>query len=478
MFVKDNSLQNKLIRTCSYIDGEWLPAAKKFDVINPYNQISVAKVCEITKDQLDFAIYSSNRSFKNFQSFSKEDRINLLQSWQNLISKNKQQLAKIITLEQGKPLLESEKEISYSLNYFNSYIEELKKKKLSQKIQNGKVYTKPVGVVSAITPWNFPVAMILRKAIASFAAGCSFIVKPSELTPLSALALAELSNLAKFPKGLFNVVVGKNSQKIGKVLTQSDFVAKFTFTGSTSTGKKLLKQCSTGIKKTSMELGGNAPFIVFEDCDIDKAVEETMASKFRNAGQTCISPNRFFIHKKIFNEYIKKLILKINCLELGNGFDLVTTMGPLIEKKAKKKIDSLIKQALKKGAKKVYSYPKKLTGNFYPPTILTDINSEMEIFKTEIFGPVIAIIQFENEDEVIELANSTAHGLCAYAFTESKKIIQKVTTSLEFGMIGINSGSISNAHAPFGGKKQSGYGREGGVWGLDDFLETLYVKEE
>lgn len=475
-------LNNPLLwKTTSYINGEWQTANSTFNVENPANHQVIAKVGEVTPEQLEMSIISSYKSLSVWQSKTVDERAVILRRWYDLILANQKDLAEIMTAEQGKPMLEAMGEVVYGAQYIEWYLEEGRRVHgsvlpVNQKGKRMLVLKRPVGVVTAITPWNFPNAMILRKASAALAAACTFVVKPADLTPLSALALAQLADDAGIPAGVFNVVVGSNPQPIGEVFTTHPKVAKFSFTGSTAVGKKLLAQCASTVKKTSLELGGNAPLIVFDDANLDVAIKGAMGSKFRNSGQTCVCANRMFVHKNILEAFVKKLSEKVSQLNLGEGTQEGVTVGPLIETKALEKVERLVKQAVDSGAQiKLGGKRVEGDGNFYPPTILTDVNPQMDIFNTEIFGPVASIIPFESEREVIKLANQTSYGLCSYAFTENLNRIWRLSEQLEFGMVGINDGVLSNPAAPFGGIKESGMGREGGHWGIEDYLETRYV---
>lgn len=470
-----------LWKTSSFINGYWQDVNSVFEVINPASSEVIAEVGEVTPQQVQLAIQSADNALSVWQSKTVDERAAILRRWFDLIMLNQQDLASIICIEQGKPLKEAMGEIAYGAKYVEWYAEEARR--INGDIlpvnQNGRralVFKQPVGVVAAITPWNFPSAMILRKASAALAAGCCIVIKPSELTPLSALALAQLSMIAGIPVGVFNVVVGSNAQPIGEMLTTDPKVAKFSFTGSTVVGKKLLQQCASTVKKTSMELGGNAPFIVFDDADIEAAVKGAMGSKFRNAGQTCVCANRFFVHQDILDEFILRFKEQVTQLKVGNGFEDNIEVGPLINQKAVTKVSALVEQAVSNGAKVICGgNADNQQGSFYEPTILTDVSPEMDIFNTEIFGPVAAIIPFCSEQEVIQLANQTNYGLCSYAYTQDLKRVWRLSEQLAFGMVGINEGVLSNSAAPFGGTKESGMGREGGHWGIEDYLETRYV---
>jgi len=467
--VSFSSLNNpNLVKSSSYINGEWQHSESSFEVFNPADQASLGKVAEVSPEQLEMSINSAAIAQKDWQDQTVDERSAVLRNWYQLILDNQSDLATIMTAEQGKPRKEAMGEVVYGAKYIEWYAEEAKRINgdylpVNQNGRRAMVIRRPVGVVTSITPWNFPGAMILRKAAPALAAGCSFIVKPSELTPYSALALAVLAEEAGIPSGVFNVVVGSNAQPIGEVLTTHPKVAKFSFTGSTAVGKKLLAQCASTVKKTSMELGGNAPFIAFEDADIEAAANGAMGSKFRNAGQTCVCANRLFIHRSIHDEFVAKFKEKVEGLEVGEGNQEGVTVGPLIENKAVEKVERLIERAVEAGAKVIIGGERHNSGEqFFMPTILTGVTPEMEIFNTEIFGPVASIIPFDTEEEVIKLANQTEYGLCSYAFTQNMNRMFRLSEKLEFGMVGINEGVLSNPAAPFGGIKESGMGREGG----------------
>jgi len=472
---------SKLFKLSSLVDGQWQAFDSSFVVFNPANSEELTQVGEVKPEQLELAVLSASRALSGWQNKLADERANILRRWFELIMQNQSDLAAILNAEQGKSLKEAMGEIAYGAKYIEWYSEEARR--INGEVlpvnQNGRralVLKRAVGVVAAITPWNFPSAMILRKAAAALAAGCTFIVKPSELTPLSALALAELSIEAGIPAGVFNVVVGSNAHPIGEILTTHPKVAKFSFTGSTAVGKKLLQQCATGVKKASMELGGNAPFIVFEDADLDAAVIGAMGSKFRNAGQTCVCANRFFVHKNIQQNFIEKLTQKVSELKVGKDNLSEFDVGPLINSSAVDKVSTLVNQAVELGAEIVLGGSSiEQAGHYFEPSIIKDITPNMDIFNSEIFGPVVAIMSFEDENEVIKLANQTEYGLCSYAFTENISRTWRLSEQLDFGMVGINEGVLSNAAAPFGGTKQSGMGREGGQWGIEDYLETRYV---
>ena len=473
-----------LIKNCSFIDGRWLASEHQFEVFNPTNAKSIASVSEVESCQLELAITSAAKALDVWQCLTAQERAYKLDQWQLLMRKNLDDLARLLVLEQGKPLQEAKGEIIHAANYMRIYADISSKLDPDSAIdaeadQRAKVIRRPIGVVTAITPWNFPCAMVLRKAAAAIAAGCSVVLKPSELTPLTALALAQLSVDAGIPDGVFNVVTGSNSQAIGEVLTQHEKVAKFSFTGSTKVGKKLLQQCAVGVKRTAMELGGNAPFIVFKEADLAAAVEGAMSNKFRNAGQTCVTANRFLIHRDIAEEFIQRVVAKIASLKLGDGLRADTLIGPLISKSAIEKIQVLIDQAVADGAKIVIGGNAcNEKGHFYQATVLKDVKPDMTIFKREIFGPVMSIITFENDDEAIKIANQTEFGLCAYLYSKDKDKINNLSKRLQVGMLGINESRLSNPLAPFGGIKQSGMGREGGYYGIEEYLYYQYVCEK
>lgn len=470
-----------LVKLSSFIDGNWLPSRNHFSVYDPATNNKLADVSDVQVTDVEVAIQAAYRAQENWSMLSANERATIMLKWFDLIIEHQEDLATLLTLEQGKPLMEARGEISYGASYIQWFAEEGKRAygDVIPANSNGQrivVLKQGVGVVAAITPWNFPNAMITRKAAAALAAGCSFIVKPSELTPLSALALAELALQAGIPKGVFNVVVGTDAKAIGQVLTTHPLIAKFSFTGSTAVGKQLMAQSATTVKRLSMELGGNAPFIVFDDADIDAAVEGVIASKFRNAGQTCVCTNRIFVDNKVKQQFTEKLIASVRHFTIGSGLDSTVNIGPLISKVAVDKVEALTSDAVKAGASVLIGGARSEYGqNFFMPTVITNVNNEMAIAQSEIFGPVACIIGFDKENEAIEWANATEYGLAAYFYSQNIKRIWRVADVLQFGMLGINEGIISNAAAPFGGIKQSGYGREGSKYGLDDYMQTKYL---
>ena len=470
-----------LIKQMSYIDGEWVQSPDHFDIVNPGDGQRLIQMNDGSPDQAVLAVEAAHRQLKSWSALSANERSTLLMKWHALIEANAEDLALLLSLEQGKPLVEARGEINYGASYIEWFAAE-GKRAYGDTIPSAShdkmvmVIKQPVGVVTAITPWNFPNAMITRKAAAALAAGCTFVVRPSELTPLSALALAELAHRAGIPAGVFNVIVGTQAIAIGEVLTKHPAVAKFTFTGSTPVGRQLISQCASSVKKVSMELGGNAPFIVFDDADIDEAVKGAIASKFRNAGQTCVCSNRFYIHENILEEFVSKFVTQVNALKLGQGIDEDTTIGPMISPNAVSRVDGLVQRALAQGASLATGGQKDNLGeHYYQATVLTDVENSFEVTQQEIFGPVAPIIGFKEEADVVAMANDTEFGLAAYVYSRDIGRVMRVSRDLEFGMVGINEGIISNAAAPFGGVKQSGYGREGSKYGLDDYMEIKYL---
>ena len=464
----------------SFIDGKFQSLGKlSFEVLNPANEEILSKVNDggvlITKK----AIKSSEIAFKSWSKLTAKSRSLYLENLNKLILDNKNELAKLITLECGKPINESIGEVLYGASFIKWFAEEGKRtygEVIPTTHENKRmiVIKQPIGVVSAITPWNFPLAMITRKIAPALAAGCSVIVMPSYETPLTALYLANLTSKAGFPKGVINFIVGKDVSSMGKILCNSKIVKKISFTGSTRVGKILSKQSSSTLKKLSLELGGNAPVIVFDDADIDKAVDGTISSKFRNSGQTCVCVNRIFVHKKIHDKFVSKLIEKVKKLKIGNGLQKDTSIGPMINRSAIKKNIDLLNDSISKGGS-VLTGGKIIKNNFFEPTVIVNANMKMHFFKEEIFGPIAPIYKFENDKEVIEMANNTDYGLAAYFFSENIRRCWKTAEKLEYGMIGINEGLISTEVAPFGGMKYSGYGREGSKYGILNYLEIKYL---
>lgn len=471
----------KLIFKKSYVNGGWHKANSEetFEIINPSTQDVVAKIEDGGVPMVDLAIKAAEQAFPKWSKTLAKDRSTILERWWSLILENQQGLAELMTAESGKPLKESLGEVKYAASFIKWFAEEGRRANGSVVptfASDKRVVTlkQPIGVVGAMTPWNFPLAMITRKIAPALAAGCTVVVRPSNLTPLSALALAHLADLAEVPAGVLNFCVSKDSEATGKTLCASEVIRKISFTGSTRVGAILMKQSAPTIKKLSLELGGNAPFIVFEDADIDKAVEGAIASKFRNAGQTCVCVNRFLVHEKVYKQFTDKFVKKVEELKTGDGFDPSTDVGPLISEKAVESMQSLIEDATSKGGK-ILSGGKKIKGQFFQPTVIGDATSQMKFAQDEIFGPIAPIFKFSTEDEAIKMANDTIFGLASYIYTQDVSKCWRVSEALEYGMVGINEGLISTEVAPFGGVKSSGLGREGSHYGIDDYLEIKYL---
>lgn len=471
-----------LLKTQAFIDGQWVNAesGSRLVVTNPANNEPLAEVANGGTAETRRMIDAAHRAQKLWATTTAKERAALLRKWYNLILENQEDLAQILTAEQGKPLAEARGEILYGANYVEWFAEEAKRiyGDLIPAPSNDKrlmVIKQPVGVVACITPWNFPNAMLTRKIAPALAAGCSVVCKPASATPLSALAVIALAERAGFPKGLINIVAG-NTQEIGAELTGNPLVKKLTFTGSTAVGKQLMAACASTVKRTSMELGGNAPFIVFDDADIDAAVQGALISKYRNAGQTCVCSNRLLIQAGIYDEFAKKLTHAVKKLNMGVGTREDVTIGPLIDRQAADDVCSLLEDAISRGANVLTGGSRsKLGQNFVEPTVLTETSRDMRLFSEEIFGPVAPLFKFATEEEAIELANDTEFGLAAYFYSRNNSRIWRVAEQLEYGIVGINEGIISNEMAPFGGVKQSGQGREGSKYGLDDYLELKYI---
>ncbi len=472
---------DRLLKNDSYINGDWLSSGEKFGVSNPASGEIIARVSNAGISETELAIESAKKAFPAWSAMSANERARILHKWFELLMQHQHDLGVILTSEQGKPLAEAKGEIAYGAAFIEWFSEEAKRVygdtiPAPSGDKRIVVIKQPIGVVAAITPWNFPNAMMARKAAAALAAGCTFIVRPASQTPLSALAMAELADQAGIPAGVFNVVVGEDASGMGKVLTQHPDVAKFTFTGSTPVGKLLICQCASTVKRVSMELGGNAPFIVFDDADIDAAVQGALISKYRNAGQTCVCTNRIFVHEKVIQAFTDKLMTEVKNLSVGDGLTEGVEIGPMISQQACDDVLKLIRASEKLGANTVLGGQQHIAGeNYLQPTIMTGVKNDMPIASNEIFGPVSAIIPFRDEAEVIAMANDTEYGLAAYFYSRDIGRIWRVAEGLAFGMVGINEGIISNAAAPFGGVKQSGNGREGSKYGLDDYLEIKYL---
>lgn len=470
-----------LLQQKALINNEWHASlsGERLAVVNPFNQQLIGYVPLLTDEQINLAIDGANRAWRDWAKKTAEARALLLQAWADLIEQHKNDLAIILTSEQGKPIKESLGEIDYALGYLRFFAEE-GKRIYGDTIPSDKtnmrymVLKQPVGVCACITPWNFPVAMFARKVAPALASGCAMIVKPASQTPFSALAWGVLAIEAGLPRGLFQIVTGQ-ADLLGRILTQDVRIAKFSFTGSTQVGRKLMQQCGDSLKRISMELGGNAPFIVFEDADLDKAVEGLLASKYRNAGQTCVCANRIYLHNDIHDEFVKRFCQKVQMLKVGDGLSYDTDIGAMIDQEALQKAQSLIHSAIDDGAKLMMGGQiDDISPLCLQPTVLVDVTDDMQIAQTEIFAPITAIYRFDDEDDVVRRANDTIFGLACYFYTNDMKRSWRICESLEYGMIGQNTGMISTALAPFGGIKQSGFGREGSKYGMDDYLNIKY----
>jgi len=469
------------MKTHAFINGQWIGAdsGKTFPVTNPATGEIIAEVANCGSAETQRAIEAAAAALPAWRAKTAHQRGRLLRQWHDLIMAKADELGSLMTNEQGKPLAEARGEVRYGASFIEWFAEEGKRAygdiiPAQQANQRLLVMKEPVGVVAAITPWNFPIAMITRKVAPALAAGCTVVLKPSEETPLSALALAELAQQAGIPDGVLNIITGLNAAEIGQTLTQSPIVRKLSFTGSTAVGKLLLRQCADTVKKVSLELGGNAPFIVFEDADLDAAAEGALASKYRNAGQTCICSNRIFVQESIYDAFLERFTPLVAAQKIGPGAEKGVQIGPLINQKAVGKVQRLLGDALGKGAR-VLTGGNSAGGNFFEPTVVADINPGMDIMREEIFGPLAPIIRFSTEAEVVQMANNTEYGLAAYFYGRDVSRIFRVAEALEYGMVGVNTGMISSAVAPFGGVKESGIGREGSFYGLEEFLETKLV---
>jgi len=480
--VKEQLSDPELLQTQSFINGEWVRAndGATLDITNPATGDVIASVAKVGAAETAAAIQAASDAMKSWRNLPAKARANILRDWFNLIMANQEDLARIMTLEQGKVIAESRGEVAYGASYIEWFAEQAKRidgDVIPSPSQDKRIIClkQPVGVCAAITPWNFPNAMITRKAAPALATGCTIVIKPASETPLSALALAELAKRAGIPAGVLNVVVGSSSD-IGNELTSNPIVRKLSFTGSTEIGKFLETQCVPTLKKTSMELGGNAPFIVFEDADLDAAVQGAIVSKYRNSGQTCVCSNRLLVQESIAEAFTQKLVAAASQLRLGNGLDADVDLGPLVNARAVRDVDALVKQTIDAGADLACGgAPSNLGGNFYSPTVLTGVTPDMAVFRNEIFGPVAPITTFTTEAEAIALANDTEFGLASYFYTRDMGRVWRVSEALDYGMVGINEGIISNEMAPFGGVKESGSGREGSKYGIEDYLEIKYV---
>ncbi|MCY7314108.1 MAG: NAD-dependent succinate-semialdehyde dehydrogenase [Rubrivivax sp.] len=476
-----------LLKTQGLINGQWVGAADMqafFAVNDPATGLELARVANLGAVECAAALSAAERAWPAWRAKTAKERGAVLMKWFALLHQHADDLARILTAEQGKPLAEARGEVAYGASFVEWFAEEARRVdgQIIPTTDNNKrllVIKQPIGVCAAITPWNFPIAMITRKVAPALAAGCPVIIKPAEQTPLSALALAELAQRAGMPAGVLNVLPADaaSSVDIGAVLCSSDVVRHLSFTGSTEVGRILARQCAPSIKKLSLELGGNAPFIVFDDADIDSAVEGALASKYRNAGQTCVCANRFYVQAGVYDHFVAQLAARAAQITLGNGFEAGVGQGPLIDDAAVAKVEAHVADALAQGARVVTGGSRDAArgGRFFTPTVLADVNSDMLCTKEETFGPVAPVMRFETEAEAIALANNTEFGLASYLYSRDIGRIFRVGEALEYGMVGVNTGLVSTAEAPFGGVKQSGLGREGGRQGIDDYLELKYL---
>ena len=478
--LKDQLKDKSLFREEAYLAGRWVGATEKIKVTNPANGEVIGTVPALGRAETAEAIKAAETAQKTWAATPAKQRGQILRRWFELMMENQDDLGRIMTAEQGKPLPEAKGEVAYGASFVEFFAEEARRiygETIPSPWPNARIVAikQPVGVVAAITPWNFPNAMITRKAGPALAAGCAFVVKPAAETPFSALALAELAERAGLPKGVFSVITGK-AREIGGEMTSNPIVRALSFTGSTEIGKLLMAQCATTVKKVGLELGGNAPFIVFDDADLDAAVAGAMASKYRNAGQTCVCANRLLVQEGIYDAFAAKLAEAVGKLKVGNGFDDGVTTGPLINAAAIDKVEEHIIDAVKKGGKVVTGGKRHaLGGTFFEPTVIRDVRADMLIAREETFGPVAPLFRFKTEEEAIHMANDTEFGLACYFYTRDIGRVWRVGEALEYGIVGINEGIISTAEAPFGGVKESGIGREGSLHGVEEYIEIKYM---
>jgi len=470
-----------LLKTDALINGHWVKGASRFDVHDPATGQKLADVANLTAKDAEAAIDAANAAWPAWRNKTGKERSILLRKWFDLLMANQEDLGRIMTAEQGKPFAEAKGEVAYGASFVEWFAEEAKRvngETLPQFDNNRRlmVLKQPIGVCAAITPWNFPLAMITRKVAPALAAGCPVVIKPAELTPLTALAAAELAIRAGIPAGVVNIITADsdNSIAIGKVFCSSDIVRHISFTGSTEVGRILMAQSAPSIKKLALELGGNAPFIVFDDADIDSAVDGAMASKYRNAGQTCVCANRIYVQDAVYDEFVQKFSAKVKTLKVGNGFEDGVAQGPLIEDAAIEKVQRHVQDAISKGGK-VMVGGNKLNGQFFEPTVIADARADMLCAREETFGPFAPVFRFHKEQEAVDAANNTEFGLASYFYSRDIGRIYRVSEALEYGMVGINVGIIATEHVPFGGVKQSGLGREGSKHGMDEYLEMKYL---
>ena len=470
-----------LLKTDSLINGQWVAGSSRFDVNDPATGKKLADVANLGPAEAEAAIAAANTAWGPWKAKTGKERSAVLRKWFDLLMANQEDLGRIMTAEQGKPFAEAKGEVAYGASFVEWYAEEAKRvngETLPQFDNNRRllVIKQAIGVCAAITPWNFPLAMITRKVAPALAAGCPVVIKPAELTPLTALAAAELAVRAGIPAGVLNILTADsdNSIAVGKVFCASDTVRHISFTGSTEVGRILMAQSAPSIKKLALELGGNAPFIVFDDADIDSAVEGAMASKYRNAGQTCVCANRIYVQDKVYDQFVEKFAAKVKALKVGNGFEDGVAQGPLIEDAAVQKVERHVQDAIAKGGKVVIG-GKKLNGQFFEPTVISGATADMLCAKEETFGPFAPVFRFHQDQEAIDAANNTEFGLASYFYSRDVGRIFRVSEALEYGMVGINVGIIATEHVPFGGVKQSGLGREGSSHGMDEYLEMKYL---
>jgi succinate-semialdehyde dehydrogenase / glutarate-semialdehyde dehydrogenase len=470
-----------LLKTDALINGQWVKGSRRFDVTDPATGQKLADVANLGPQEAEQAIAAANAAWGPWKTKTAKERSTILRKWFDLLMANQDDLGRIMTAEQGKPLVEAKGEVAYGASFVEWFAEEAKRvngETLPQFDNNRRllVLKQPIGVCAAITPWNFPLAMITRKVAPALAAGCPVIIKPAELTPLTALAAAELAIRAGIPAGVLNMITADADQSIavGKVICASDVVRHISFTGSTEVGRILMAQSAPTVKKMSLELGGNAPFIVFDDADIDSAVEGAFASKYRNAGQTCVCSNRLYVQAGVYDEFVKKFAAKVATAKVGNGFEDGVNQGPLIEEAALQKVQRHVDDAVAKGAR-ILVGGKRMAGQFFEPTVVADATADMLCAKEETFGPFAPVFKFDTEQEAVDAANHTEFGLASYFYTRDVGRIFRVSEALEYGMVGINVGILATEHVPFGGVKQSGLGREGSHHGMDDYVEIKYL---
>ncbi len=470
-----------LLKTDALINGAWVAGTSRFDVLDPATGHKLADVANLGPEQAEQAIAAANAAWPAWRSKTAKERSIILRKWFDLLMANQEDLGRIMTAEQGKPFAEAKGEVAYGASFVEWFAEEAKRlngETLPQFDNNRRlsVIKQPIGVCAAITPWNFPLAMITRKVAPALAAGCTVLIKPAELTPLTALAAAELAMRAGIPAGVLNMITADASQSIavGKVICASDVVRHLSFTGSTEVGRILMAQSAPTVKKLSLELGGNAPFIVFDDADIDSAVEGALASKYRNAGQTCVCANRFYVQDGVYAQFVAKFSARVKALKVGNGFDEGVMQGPLIEDAALDKVKRHVADAVAKGGK-VETGGQALHGQFFEPTVISEASADMLCAREETFGPFAPVFRFQTEQQAIDATNHTEFGLASYFYSRDIGRIYRVAEALEYGMVGINVGILATEHVPFGGVKQSGLGREGSHFGMDDYVEIKYL---